>query len=164
MSDRFVPFVFIALGHCTGPLGPPKYKKTRKGKTAVHGCPSDMALRMREVMARPWIGVCVPLASILVINLPRACRGRTAVRFPANSSHMCCVELALDRLLCTHLGSNGFLRCGFSPFITPTALPRWWSPIRVTQLPLAATAFAIWLCACVRYWLGLGLVYVCSLL
>ena len=69
LSDRFVPFVFIALGHCTGPLGPPKYKKTRKGKTAVRGCPSDMAVRMREVMARPWIGVCVPLASILVINL-----------------------------------------------------------------------------------------------
>ena len=30
---------------------------------------------------------------------------RTAVRFPANSSHMCCVELALDRLLCTHFCS-----------------------------------------------------------
>ena len=26
-----------------------------------------------------------------MIRLPRACRGRTAVRFPANSSHMCCV-------------------------------------------------------------------------
>ena len=31
-------------------------------------------------------------------RLPRACRGRTAVRFPANSSHMCCVELALKGL------------------------------------------------------------------
>ena len=29
---------------------------------------------------------------------------------------MCCVELALDRLPCTHLGSKGFLRRGFSPF------------------------------------------------
>ena len=36
------------------------------GETAVHGChcPRDMAVRMREVMARPWIGVCVPLALI----------------------------------------------------------------------------------------------------
>ena len=35
-----------------------------KGETAVHGghCPRDMAVRMREVMARPWVGVCVPLA------------------------------------------------------------------------------------------------------
>ena len=33
-------------------------------KTGVHGChcPRDMAVRMREVMARPWVGVCVPLA------------------------------------------------------------------------------------------------------
>ena len=29
-----------------------------------------------------------------MIRLACACRGRTAVRFPANSSHMCCVELA----------------------------------------------------------------------
>ena len=35
-----------------------------KGETAVHGghCPRDMAVRMREVLARPWVGVCVPLA------------------------------------------------------------------------------------------------------
>ena len=35
-----------------------------KGETAVHGChcPSDMAVCMREVLARPWIGVCVSLA------------------------------------------------------------------------------------------------------
>ena len=68
-----------------------------KGKTAVHGfhCPCDMAVRMREseVMARPWVGVCVPLALVywsLVIHPPRACRGRAAVRFPANSSHVLC--------------------------------------------------------------------------
>ena len=66
--------------------------------------------------------------------LPCACRGRTAVQFPANSSHMCCVELTLDRLLCTPLGSKGFLRRGISLFISPTALPRWWAPIRVKQL------------------------------
>ena len=35
-----------------------------KGETAVPGChcPGDMAVRMREVLARPWVGVCVPLA------------------------------------------------------------------------------------------------------
>ena len=35
-----------------------------KGKTAVHDCLClrDMAVRMREVLARPWVGVCVPLA------------------------------------------------------------------------------------------------------
>ena len=25
-------------------------------------CPGDMAVRMREVLVRPWVGVCVPLA------------------------------------------------------------------------------------------------------
>ena len=37
-----------------------------KGETAVHGChcPGDMAVRMLEVLARPWIGVCVPLSFI----------------------------------------------------------------------------------------------------
>ena len=37
-----------------------------KGETAAHGChcPRDMAVRICEVMARPWVGVCVPLALI----------------------------------------------------------------------------------------------------
>ena len=35
-----------------------------KGETAVHGCHyrGGMAVHMREVLARPWVGVCVPLA------------------------------------------------------------------------------------------------------
>ena len=33
-----------------------------------------------------------------MIRLPRACRGRTAVQIPANSSHMCRAELALKGL------------------------------------------------------------------
>ena len=35
-----------------------------KGETAVCGyhCPRDIAVRMREVLARPWVCVCVPLA------------------------------------------------------------------------------------------------------
>ena len=137
-----------------------------KGETTVHGChcPRDMAVRMREIVARPWVGVCVPLASMywkLVIHFPRACRGRTAVRFPANSSHILCAELALDRLLCTLLGSKRFLRRGFSPFFNPTALPRWLAPIRAKQLSVAATARVKWLCVCVRYWPVRGLVYIC---
>ena len=50
--------------------------------------------------------------------LPRACRGRTAVRFPANSLHMCCVELALDRTLCTHLCSNGFWDAAYPRYLS----------------------------------------------
>ena len=87
-----------------------------------------------------------------MIRLPRACRGRTAVRFPANSSHMCCLELALDRQLCTHLGSKRFLRRGFPPFSNPTALSRWWTHIRAKQLSLLRA----------RY--GCGFVYVFHLL
>ena len=35
-----------------------------KGDTAFHGCdcPGDIVVRMREVLAMPWVGVCVPLA------------------------------------------------------------------------------------------------------
>ena len=37
---------------------------SNKGETAVHGChcPGDMAVRMGQVLARPWVGACVPLA------------------------------------------------------------------------------------------------------
>ena len=37
------------------------------------------------------------------IHQPRTYRGRTAGRFPANSYHMCCVELALKFVLITCL-------------------------------------------------------------
>ena len=39
-----------------------------KGETAVHGyqCLSDMAVRMREVLARLWASLCMPL----VLSLP----------------------------------------------------------------------------------------------
>ena len=45
-----------------------------KGETAVHGChcPDDKAMRMHEVLTRPRVGVCVPLAlnlSIYIIPL-----------------------------------------------------------------------------------------------
>ena len=34
-------------------------KLYNKGETAVHDslCPGDMAVRMREVLARPWVGL-----------------------------------------------------------------------------------------------------------
>ena len=39
-----------------------------KGETAVHGyqCLGDMAVRMREVLAWPWVSLCTPL----VLSLP----------------------------------------------------------------------------------------------
>ena len=49
-------------------------------------------------------------------------------------------------------------------FIGPTAMPCWWALIRLKQLSMAPTARVIWLCACVRYWPGRGLVYLRHLL
>ena len=37
-------------------------------------------------------------------------------------------------------------------------------PTKAKPLSMAATARVIWLCVCVRYWPGRGLVYVCPLL
>ena len=42
---------------------------------------------------------------------------------------------------------TGFLRRGFSPFINPTAVPRWCASIRAKKISVAATApeiFARW--------------------
>ena len=42
-----------------------------KGETAVHGChyPGDKSMRMREVLARPWVGVCKHIALSLSIYI-----------------------------------------------------------------------------------------------
>ena len=43
-----------------------------KGETAVHGChcPVYMAVRMREVLARPWVAVSVsPALSLFYLTL-----------------------------------------------------------------------------------------------
>ena len=58
-------------------------------------------------------------------RLPRACRGRTAVRFPANSSHMCYVELTLKGLASAEKGllNTGFRRSlidGYAMLVTPS--------------------------------------------
>ena len=77
-----------------------------------------------------------------MVCLPCACLGRTAVRFPANSSHMRCVELTLEGLtsagkclLYTGFPNTGSavcssLHCGTHYLIAvlarPTAqVPRW---------------------------------------
>ena len=41
-----------------------------KAETAVHGChcPGDMAVRMRKVLARPWVGVRVCHLLLLLFN------------------------------------------------------------------------------------------------
>ena len=38
-------------------------------------------------------------------------------------------------------------------------MPCWWGLKRPKQLSMAATAWVIWLCACVRYWPDRGLVF-----
>ena len=77
-----------------------------------------------------------------MIRLPRACRGRAAVRFPANSSHMCCVELALK-------GLASAKKC-----LVQGVFPCHWSKAKPPSM--AGTVRVIWVCACVR--LGCGLV------
>ena len=44
-----------------------------KDETAGHGCycPGDMTVRMREVLARPWVGECLPLALSLSLSIWR---------------------------------------------------------------------------------------------
>ena len=75
------------------------------------------------------------------------CRGRTAVQFQTNGSHMCCVEPALKGVHCICLSSRGPLRFGFSPFIEPRVMPCWRAPIREKQLSMAAPTLLVWLCA-----------------
>ena len=110
--------------------------------------------------------MCAPCFNLLVTRDPSSphMSWKNCCAVPSQQLPMCCVELALDRLLCTHLSSKGFLSRGFSLFINPTALPRWRTAIRVKQLSVAATARLIWLCTYTRYLPSRGLVYVCPLL
>ena len=64
----------------------------------------------------------------MLIRLPGACRGKTAVQFPANSSRTCCVELALKVVLCTCLGRKGPLNTWAIKRVNSFSwLPRpWW--------------------------------------
>ena len=89
-----------------------------------------------------------------MIHLPHARRGRIEVRFPANSSHMCYVELVTAQR--SHLGIKGSLGYEFSPFVD-----LWLCHDNEPQLGRKSCP---WLRACVRYWPGCGLVYVCPVL
>ena len=74
-----------------------------------------------------------------MIRLPRACRGRTAVRISANSSHM---ELALKGLASAGKGLARSLTDYYAVLMSPSK--------GETAVHMAATAPVIWLCACVR--------------
>ena len=56
------------------------------------------------------------------------------------------------------LASTSRMRTAISPgrWQPWTSMPCWWAQIRAKQPSMAATARVIWLCACVRYWLGLA--------
>ena len=47
-----------------GPTTMPGLMSPNKGETAVLGwrCTVAVAVHMREVLAMPWLGICVPLA------------------------------------------------------------------------------------------------------
>ena len=51
--------------------------RPNKAETAVHGChcPGDMAVRMRKVLARPWVGVRVCHLLLLLFLLVAPGRG-----------------------------------------------------------------------------------------
>ena len=55
-----------------------------KGETAVHGChcPGNMAVSMRELLARPWVRVCVPLA--LKFVLQKICKSKVYMKHYPN--------------------------------------------------------------------------------
>ena len=55
-----------------------------------------------------------------MIRLSRLCRGRTAVRLPANSSHMCCVELALKGLASAGKGLAWSLTDYYAVLMSPS--------------------------------------------
>ena len=86
-----------------------------------------------------------------MIRLPRACLGRSAVQIPANSSHMCCVELALKGLASA---AKGLLYPNPNPGgVWKTKKKNRFSPVTdrrlchadAKQLSMAATARVIWL-------------------
>ena len=58
------------------PNGYPMLMRPNKAETAIHGChcPGVMAVRMRKVLARPWVGVrvCHLLLSLLPFHIPEA--------------------------------------------------------------------------------------------
>ena len=86
------------------------------------GCQNKYQYHLTEISVQMISALVLPCVNSIRgergYYLPRACRGRTAVRFPANSLHMCCVELALDRTLCSHLGGNGFWDADYPRYLS----------------------------------------------
>ena len=76
--------------------------------------------------------------------------------FPANSSHVSCVELSPKRCFAPALH-------GTCPIFCPTAELCWWGLTRPKQLSMAATARVIWLSACVRLWVDVRACHLLSL-
>ena len=67
--QKLEPKVF-KIGVCNPRQSSPSFfrlMRPNKAETAVHGChcPVDMAVRMRKVLVRPWVGVRVSLAFIV---------------------------------------------------------------------------------------------------
>ena len=112
---------------------------------------------MRKVLARPWAGVrvCHLLLLLLhkfawhtdrqlrLIHLLSACRGRTAVRFPATSSRMCCVELVLaDRPNKAETAVHDCHCLGDMAVRMRKVLVRPWVGVRVCHLVLLLKIFS----------------------
>ena len=84
-------------------------------------CPRDVAVRMREVLARTWVGVCVLLALISWHTI----HGNSWFTFPTHvvgeltwlSSHVCWLELALKGVTSAVKGlrDTSFPRSSISP-------------------------------------------------
>ena len=92
-----------------------------------------------------------------------ACRGRTVVRCAANTPTSVVWSWCFIDCFAPASALKGWGRHGYSPFINPTALSCWWASIREKQPSEVVIALVMWLCACVKYWPGRALVYVCPL-
>ena len=59
-----------------------------KGKTGIHGCHcmGDIAVRIHEVVARPWVGVCAPFFKSCLKKLTAFDMGTTSKQFAKCSS------------------------------------------------------------------------------
>ena len=132
----------------------------RNGETAIHGCHclGYMAVRMCEVLARPWDGVCVPLALSLSYHKCRPlitnhllstkqmslerCGG--CLRYHLFGSHHCIKEIhALHKLLTCQWarGGGGMPKkviVGEVPPRGPNCLP-FYIPFWTEKVPISYT-------------------------
>ena len=147
--NNYLVYIMIHYNPCRTPFSVPSGLRGRRSKRRGIWL-RDRARGIREEGTVPFPFPCAPFAllarpeshSHFLVNLP-------------HRLHALCLQCWLtwifDILILDRLS-------------TITAIPCWWAPIRAKQLSMTATARAIWLCACVRYWPGRGLVYMCPLL